>query len=248
MKRRQPVMKVIPRIRKRAIECLYADHPATVPPASVRSWLCDQRSVICPTGIPAPAASGRASRRADGYGSVRSRGHHGHAAEWLALLHPQEQPAREARADAACREGRIGRRNRPAARVGAFPRAHGVQRHAAFQGRRVDCRSRANRCAHGTARQRLHLVRRDGLHVSTADRSCRHCRKGNAGVGGFRRRHDPRSAGDRQGTRRGDRRMARRPGRRRTRSRSAHSRPVLAVEVRGTAADWQAGDPEVVQP
>ena len=175
-------------------------------------------------GVPGAAASARGC--ADRHGPVRPRGHHGHAAERLALLHPQERPAGEACVDAAGREGRIGRRERPAARVGALSRAHGVQRHAPLQGRRAHCCSRTNRRAHGPACQRLHLVRRDGLHVSAGDGSSGHRRKGHAGACRFRRRHDARSAGDRQGAGSGDRGVARRSGRRGSRPRSAHSRSV----------------------
>src|SRR5918993_467962 len=50
---------------------------------------------------------------------------------------------------------------------------------------------------HGAARERLHVVRRDGLHVSAADRQAGRRRPWAAGTRGFRRRHDARSHGDR---------------------------------------------------
>ena len=116
-----------------------------------------------------------------------------------------------------------------------------------LQARRADCGAGVDRRAARPARQRLHIVRRNGLHVPAADRQAGPGRKRHAGAGGLRRRHEPRSGGDRQGARRRDRGVARRARRGLTPARSADPRPLLRVQVRRTPAHRQAGHSQGLQ-
>ena len=95
---------------------------------------------------------------------------HGDAAERAEVLHPPEQPAGQARVAAARGQGRLARRGRRSAGARALPRAHGVQRQRALQAGRADLVLRIDRRAARPARQRLHQLRRDGLHARAADR------------------------------------------------------------------------------
>ena len=99
-----------------------------------------------------------------------------------------EQP----RDAAAGREGRLDRRGRRSARAGAPARAHGVQRHDALQAGRAGDVSRIDRRAVRPARQRLHELRRDGLHARRADRQRRRARARLRGAERLRRRHHAR--------------------------------------------------------
>ena len=91
------------------------------------------------------------------------------------------------------------------------------------------------------ARQRLHELRRDGLHVRRAERQAGNRRKGADRARRLRRRPVAVAAGSRQGTRRRGRGVARRARRRFADPRQAVSDSLLSLAVRGSAADWQAG-------
>ena len=164
------------------------------------------------------------------------------AAERPQVLHPPERAAGEARVAAAGGEGRIARGSRRPAGARAPHRAHGVQRQRPFQAGRARQLLRVGRRAARPARQRLHELRRDGLHARPADRPGRRRRARADGARRFRRRPDARSGRSRQGTRRRHRGVARRPRRRLAHPRQADPDPLLQLALRRAAADRQAGD------
>ena len=169
--------------------------------------------------------------------------HTSDAAEWPEVLRPAERPAREARLAAAGGQGRLDGRGRRPAGARALHRAHGVQRQRAFQARRAGLDVRIDRRAARTARQRLHELRRDGVHARPAERPGGHRREWTDGARGFCRRPHARSRRGREGTRRRHRgRVARRPRRRIADPRQADSDPLLPVALRRPAADRQTGD------
>ena len=128
-------------------------------------------SVVSFAGAQQPAATinlqKRAARPDD---SGRSADHGWHAAERPALLRSREQTAAGAGRASARGEGRFGARRRRPAGAGAFRRAHGVQRHAAFS-------EAGDRELHAGARhavrracERAHQLRRDGVRAADPDR------------------------------------------------------------------------------
>ncbi len=106
--------------------------------------------------------------------------------------------------------------------------------------------ARIDRRAPRPARQRPDRLRRHDLHVPAAHRQGGHRRKRDGGARRLRRWHDARSEGDRQGTRGRRRRMARGTRRRVAPAGSADPGALCQVEVRRTAADRQARDPQDV--
>ena len=198
-------------------------------------------------GAGSTGCAGACRARAYRVDPLRCRGHDRHAAERAEVLHPAQYAAGKTRQPSAGGEGGLGGRGERPAGAGAFPRAHGLQRYEALQARRADCGAGIDRRAARPARQRLHIVRRNGLHVPAADRQAGPGRKRHAGAGGLRRRHEPRSGGDRQGARRRHRGVARRARRGLTPARSADPRPLLRVQVRRTPAHRQAGHSQGLQ-
>ena len=162
------------------------------------------------------------------------------------LLHPPQRPAGQSGVAAAGRQRRLGVRRRRSARARAFPRAHGVQRHRELQARRAHQLSRNHRRALWSARQRLHLVRRDGLHARCADRQARLRRSRPARAPRLRRRHVAPGRRDREGTRRRHRGVARPTRRRLALDRQAAAGAAREVALRRAAADRHARDSQVV--
>ena len=105
-----------------------------------------------------------------GHHSVRRGRSNGDAAERPEVLHPPERAAGQARVAAAGGEGGLARRGRRSAGARAPHRAHGVQRQRALQAGRAGLVLRVDRRAARPARQRVHELRRDGLHARPADR------------------------------------------------------------------------------
>src|SRR5262245_38453760 len=191
----------------------------------------------CPVETDWGAATDRLPRA----GPLRQSHSHRHAAQWSEVFRASERPTGQARFAAARREGGIAQRSRRSARARAPDRAHGVQRQRAFQAGRAREVLRDGGRAPRTARQRVHELRRDGLHVRRAERSTRNRRKSADRAVRLRRRIVADAAGSRQGTRRRDRGVARRARCRLAHPRQAVSDSVLSLAVRGSAADWQAG-------
>ena len=168
----------------------------------------------------------------------------GTPAERAALFPAAEQPAGKARVDAAGGERRRHPGGSGPARPGAFPRAHGVQRHRALQAGRAGVVPRIDRRAVWPARQRVDVVRRNHLHARHPDRPAGLPREGHAGAARFRRRHFAAARGGREGTRRRARRMARTPWRRLAPDRQAAAGHLPGLALRRAPADRPARDPE----
>ena len=111
------------------------------------------------------------------------------AAQRPALLHPPQRPPGQPRVAASGGQRRLDPRGQRSARAGAFPRAHGVQRHRELQAGRAGRVPRVDRRAVRSARQRLHVVRRDRLHARRAHRPRRYVDRGLLGAARLRRRH-----------------------------------------------------------
>ena len=176
-----------------------------------------------------------------GQAPVRSGGQHRDAAKRAHLLHPPQHPTGEARQPPTRGQGRLRGRGGRSAGARALRRAHGVQWQPSFQAGRTDLHVRIDRREARPARQCLHRVRRDGVHVHAADRPRRHRPQGHPGAVGLCRRPVTRPGRDRQGARGRNRGVARRVGRLVAAARSADPGALLQVEVRRAAADRKTG-------
>ena len=99
----------------------------------------------------------------------------GQFAERPSLLHPHQQEAGEARRAAPRGQCRLDSRGSRSVRAGAFRRAHGLQRHEALPEAGDGQVPRIDRHAVRPERERVHQLRRNGLHARGARPTSRTC-------------------------------------------------------------------------
>ena len=161
----------------------------------------------------------------------------GTLAERDALLHPREPQAGKTRRAAVGGQRRVRARGRRSARTRAHARAHGVSRDEAIPGKSGLQLSGIGRDAIRPGHQRIHQLRRNGLHAHDPDG---HRRDRGQGISDSLRvgaQPRPRAITDREGASGSHRRVAAGAGRREPNAEQVVPGAVLRIEVRRANSD-----------